>query len=522
MTTSETHTSNLSTKPQLGLKHSLAYSAPVLVSTLLLGPLGILQGIYAKFFGLSLTTIALALLVGRIVDAVTDPAVGFLSDRAYARTGKRAQLVVIGAILLVISGYFLYVPTSILGFDAFDISAEDGTSKVSGAYFLFWLVVTYCAWTLFEIPHLAWGGELAHSSNDKTRLYSLRAMVATLGGLLFFAIPYLPIFETREITPQTLQLTIIASAFLMLPLLYISIKHTPKPNAPITLQTESQIEPQTDPQTNNRKSTTELASTLKSMASNRHFVLFVTSFLFSGLGGGCSAAMAYIFIDSYLGLADKYPMIGIIVSLVAIPSIALWYKLCGIFGKKRCWLIGLFINIICFSGFSQLAPESSPFIPLLILTTIMAVTGPALSVAPLSLLSDIIDYGTLTSGKNQAGSYFSVFTFLAKVNIAIGTTAGLGIAGWYGFDASATVHSTESIFGLQLSVIYLPIALMVAATAVVFFIPMNEEQHRKIRKELDIREAELQKSLHCSQTAAHECSTDAGLFSEAVVETGVR
>ena len=500
MTTSETHTSNLSTKPQLELKHSLAYSAPVLVSTLLLGPLGILQGIYAKFFGLSLTTIALALFVGRIVDAVTDPAVGFLSDRAYARTGNRAQLVVIGAILLVISGYFLYVPTSILGFEAFDASAEDGTSKVSGIYFLFWLVVTYCAWTLFEIPHLAWGGELAHSSNDKTRLYSIRAMVATLGGLLFFAIPYLPIFETREITPQTLQLTIIASAFLMLPLLYMSIKHTPKPNAPVS----SQIERQTD----NRKSTTELASTLKSMASNRHFVLFVTSFLFSGLGGGCSAAMAYIFIDSYLGLAEKYPMIGITVSLVAIPSIALWYKLCGIFGKKRCWLIGLFINIICFSGYSQLAPESSPFIPLLILTTIMAVTGPALSVAPLSLLSDIIDYGTLTSGKNQAGSYFSVLTFLAKTNVAIGTTAGLGIAGWYGFDATATVHSTESIFGLQLSVIYLPIALMVAATAVVFFIPMNEEQHRKIRRELDIREAEVQKSLRRSETAAHECSTD--------------
>ena len=487
MTTSETHTSNLSTKPQLGLKHSLAYSAPVLVSTLLLGPLGILQGIYAKFFGLSLTTIALALLVGRIVDAVTDPAIGFLSDRAYARTGNRAQFVVIGAILLVISGYFLYVPTSILGFDAFDTSAEDGTSKVSGIYFLFWLVVTYCAWTLFEIPHLAWGSELAHSSNDKTRLYSIRTMVATLGGLLFFAIPYLPLFETREITPQTLQLTIIVSAFLMLPLIYISIKYTPKPNAPVS----SQIAPQTEPKTDHRKSTTELASTLKSMASNRHFVLFVTSFLFSGLGGGCSAAMAYIFIDSYLGLADKYPMIGIIASLVAIPSIALWYKLCGIFGKKRCWLIGLFINIICFSGYSQLAPESAPFIPLLILMTILAVTSPALSVAPLSLLSDIIDYGTLTSGKNQAGSYFSVLTFLAKTNIAIGTTAGLGIAGWYGFDASATVHSTESIFGLQLSVIYLPIALMVAATAVVFFIPMNEEQHRKIRQELDIREAEL-------------------------------
>jgi len=351
-------------------------------------------------------------------------------------------------------------------------------------------------------------------------------MVATLGGLLFFGIPYLPIFETREITPQTLQLTIIASAFLMLPLIYISIKHTPKPSAPIAPQTEPQIEPQTEPQiapetepqTENRESTTELTSTLKSMASNRHFVLFVTSFLFSGLGGGCSAAMAYIFIDSYLGLAEKYPMIGIIVSLVAIPSIALWYKLCGIFGKKRCWLIGLFINIICLSGFSQLAPESSPFIPLLILATIMAVTGPALSVAPLSLLSDIVDYGTLNSGKNQAGSYFSAFTFLAKTNVAIGTTAGLGIAGWYGFDASATVHSTESIFGLQLSVIYLPIALMVAATAVVFFIPMNEEQHRKIRKELDIREAELQMSLHRSQAAAHEGSTDAALFSEATSE----
>ena len=61
----------------------LAYPLPYIAMAFLFGPMAILQGIYAKYFGLSLTTIAAVLLIGRLFDAITDPIIGYLSDRHF-------------------------------------------------------------------------------------------------------------------------------------------------------------------------------------------------------------------------------------------------------------------------------------------------------------------------------------------------------------------------------------------------------------------------------------------------------
>ena len=67
---------------------ALAYVAPQLGFSLLFAPvITVLGGIYGKYYGVSLTTIATVMLVARIFDAVTDPLIGYYSDRLRARTG---------------------------------------------------------------------------------------------------------------------------------------------------------------------------------------------------------------------------------------------------------------------------------------------------------------------------------------------------------------------------------------------------------------------------------------------------
>ena len=55
---------------------SLVYVLPNIGWVLLAAPLAVLGGIYAKYFGLSLTTIGTVMLVARLSDALTDPLVG--------------------------------------------------------------------------------------------------------------------------------------------------------------------------------------------------------------------------------------------------------------------------------------------------------------------------------------------------------------------------------------------------------------------------------------------------------------
>ena len=57
--------------------------------TFMSGAMNIVQSLYAKYFGLSLAAIASILLLSRIFDAITDPLIGYWSDRYQRRRGTR-------------------------------------------------------------------------------------------------------------------------------------------------------------------------------------------------------------------------------------------------------------------------------------------------------------------------------------------------------------------------------------------------------------------------------------------------
>ena len=172
---------------------ALAFAIPSIGLAILVGPVAVLGGIYAKNFGLSLTTIASVMLIARVFDAVTDHIIGYCSDRWRLRTGSRKSFMLAGVILLVPCSYFLFVP--------------GGT--VSTAYFTFWYLAFYLSLTIFSIPQLAWINEFTTDTKEKTLVFSVNAIVAMAGGAMFYAIPLLPFFVSTEITPQILKVTVV-------------------------------------------------------------------------------------------------------------------------------------------------------------------------------------------------------------------------------------------------------------------------------------------------------------------------
>jgi Na+/melibiose symporter-like transporter len=92
-------------------RHGFAFAAPSIAITFLFGPLALVQGIYAMHYGVALTGIAAVLLISRLFDAVTDPLIGYFSDRARARTGTRKPFICFGGVGLVVCSYFLFIPS---------------------------------------------------------------------------------------------------------------------------------------------------------------------------------------------------------------------------------------------------------------------------------------------------------------------------------------------------------------------------------------------------------------------------
>ena len=436
----------------LTVSRSLIYASPAVVTNFLFYPVQILlAGIYAKYFGLSLATIAVIVFAARLFDAVTDPLIGYYSDRYRARTGTRKPWIIVGGIGLVISSYFLWTPPA----------------NVTGSYFLIWYFAFYLAWTIIDIPHTAWGGELASTSHDKTRVYSIRAFCLYFGLFLFAVVPLLPIFKGKGFTPETLLWSVLASAVIMLPTLIICIKLTPNGRESVQVEKES-------PQL-----------VLKAIFTNKPLLNLLAGFFPISAGYGLYMGLSFIFADAYLGLGEHLPMIFVLSTLIGLAGTGVTYQLSARLGKIKIYRLAVIVSAMAMAGHALLKPESEVLIPLAVLTGMFYFSNAMVLGAVPSLLSDIADYGTWKFGTDRAATYFAVYAFMAKAIVGIGGACGLGLINWYGFDATAISHSGNSTFGLRLAIAYLPTILMLVSLIAIAKMPINARRHRLIKMRLD-------------------------------------
>lgn len=447
MTTQE----NKIAEVQLSLFQRLAYASPIVVTNFLLYPIQLLLGgMYAKYFGLSLTTIAAVILAARIFDAVTDPLIGYFSDRHRARIGTRKPWIVVGTLCLVVSSYFLFIPPE----------------NVSVIYFLSWYFAFYLGWTIIDIPHLAWGSELSSGGHEKTQIYSLRATCVFLGLALYTLVPMLPFFEGQGFTPKTLKWSVFVSAIFIVPVLILSLQFAPdgRPSFKST-----------------KNSPTDL---LIAIFGNKPVMVILAGYFFIGIAGGMYLSMTYILADSYLGIGEQLPLIFAISLFLGLLTTLLIYKVSGLINKVTIYSLSIVASIVALLGMSLLTPGISALMPFIILTMLFTAGNATMVAIVPSLVSDAADYGALKFGTDRNATYFASYNLLVKVCFGIGSSFGFAIAGWFGFDAAANIHSDQNVFGLHLAAIYIPALLFAVSLPFVVMTPINPRRHRIIQQRL--------------------------------------
>ena len=459
----------------LSLSNFFTYSAPMVTLSWLGAPIHILQGIYAKYYGFSLVTLASVILFARLFDAVSDPLIGYFSDRYQRRRGTRKAFILVGGLLLVVSSYFLNVPVNqdVLG----------TPSHVSVAYFTCWFIAFYLAMTLFEIPHGAWASELALSSVDKSKIFSFRNVAGMVGMVCFYSIPLLPIFDTRDITPETLKVSVVAGGALMLPLLYLCLKHTPNgPSGNVNGVADLAVVVRAK-----SVKTTHRWVLLRSVIRNKPLLIFFSAFLAYGFAMGMWYSLIFFYVDGYLGLGEQFAqmfLLGFLVGIVATPGLC---KLSINFGKKAVLAFAMLLLIASFIYASALVPGEAGFKELIILQIINVLGAVCMMTFAPAMLSEIVDYSAWKYRIDYTATYYAMFMFLAKFNVAVGGAIGLAIAGWYGFDATTTAQTTLGIRGLLIGLAGVPTFFIVIGFVLIVLSPINTRRHSIIRQRLDGR-----------------------------------
>ena len=464
-------TQNKQTSNSSNGSRGFIYALPVLATSFLGSAIAVLQGVYAKDFGLTLTNIAIVLLVSRIFDAITDPLIGYCSDWYRARGGSRKPFMIVGSIFFIVSSYFLYVPPE----------------NVSVIYFMGWYLAFYFSLTLFDIPHLAWANDLSESAKEKNTIYSWRALMMSIGLMSFFVLPLLPIFESSAITPETLRWSALVAGVLLTVLLTICLKKLPSSNNKSQLLSGPFLSESLLP---GARSTVKIEkeSALQlwlSICNNPPLLLFFAAFICCGFGTGMCMTLLFLFIDSYLGLASVFALLYVVSHIFSISSIGLWAFLANRWGKQTVWTIAMMLLITGMFGAGLISPINVSKVSLLLCLISIYCGFAALMVIAPSLLSDIIDYSTWKFKRETGATFFSLYSLINKTNAAIGGAVGMVLAGWYGFDASATSHSLESAFGLRLGVAWLPIPFLVLSILFVNHMPINAHRHAIIRRSLN-------------------------------------
>ena len=449
------------------LARALCFTLPQIGLLLLFAPISILAGIYAKYFGLSLAELAGIILLARIFDAVTDPLVGYWSDRVKERTGSRKAFVFVGGLMLVPLSYFLYVPVGV------EAGAEEG--GVSLLYFASLYIAFYWAYTLFQVPYFAWANEFTNGGPEKIQVFTTMTIMASLGTLIFYSVPFLSYFSTTDVTPEVLKLTtalgvVLFGIGLVVALIYV-------PDGPV-------VNADRGTRVVFRR---ELFELYTSLVANKPFLLYIAIAIAAGLGMGLWLGLFFTFVDSYLQQGAVYAKISILGVLIALVAMPFWFKVVMRIGKLATWLVysGCIALFFLSLGFLQAGVGEAFIIGLYIFyLSVSAVSG--IIAGP--ILCDIIDYGRLKKESANSGLMFALQGLLMKLPMAVGTTLSLAIAGWLGYDATFVGGQTSSAeFGMRLGVSWLPAFFMFLSIFLIARMPLSKRRMEIIRKRLTKR-----------------------------------
>lgn len=117
----------------------------------------------------------LAMILGRLVDAVADPLIGYWSDRTRSRFGRRKPFILIGAPVLALAFVFLWLPP------------DPTATLLNGIHLALVSSLMFFAFTAVVCPYLAMLPEITDDPVERVSLTSWQGgfnIVGAIGGML--------------------------------------------------------------------------------------------------------------------------------------------------------------------------------------------------------------------------------------------------------------------------------------------------------------------------------------------------
>ena len=384
--------------------HKLAYGSGAFANNLLATASGSMMIILNLGFGMNPALVGLLGAIPRITDAFTDPVVGYLSDNASTRWGRRRPFIVWGAIASAVVFFFLW-----------QIPGGQSQEFIFG-YFLVGSLLFYLAYTFYSTAWVALGFELTPDYHERTRLMGVSNFTGQFVNLLapwfLWFVSYEVLFDSQADGAAVLAglVAVVVIATGIVPGLVL--------REPMRGIAEGAGERQGMLQ--NLKAF--LGGFSETLQSRPFLYLAAATFLiFNGfilIGAFQSYVIIYyVFGGNELLGAEFVGWAGTVgaVSAFAIVAFATW--LGTRVGKRRALMITTSVSVL---GYGLKWFSYNPELPWLVLlpAPLMAFGFGGLFTLVPAMLADVVDLDELKTHERREGMFGSIYWWIVKLGLA--------------------------------------------------------------------------------------------------------
>lgn len=417
---------------KMNLKEIGAYSLGLFGFQAIVGFLNSYQAeFYHSQMAANLAIVGILILIVKIVSAVFDPVVGNMIERKNSPKGKLKPFIMYSLVPLIVTTIVLFIKVPFTGTALY-------------AYIFVTFLLWSMAMTLGDVPSQGIAAVLTDNPDERTNVISIAntfkqvgfSAAAVLvpvvclivpGGSKVFGIPEGQ--KDAPISSSEYLVTAIVVAVLGCALFSL-IYFFNKERVPYTAE---------------KMSFSEMFSAIK---DNKPLMLVIVSY-FLGSGRQLAMAIQVQASNALLGSENYVIVLGITTAIGSMLSMALTPMLIKKLGEKKTFIIlslyGFIISVLAYLLYAFVTDNMIVMFVMLFLTGLQF---GAVTLMPMIMVTDCVDYYEYKTGKRMEGPAFSILTLTIKVCLAIGAALGLIMVQFSGYTAevAATTETKNIIY----------------------------------------------------------------------------
>ncbi|MDE2570787.1 MAG: MFS transporter [Sphingomonadales bacterium] len=343
------------------------------------------------------------LFIIRLLDAVTDPLIGFAVDRSKFRQQHKPWIFIAFPIFICSLSLLLFPIQSLIG----------------PVYLFLTLMLTYLAYTIALIAHQAWGAALATSPAHLSRLFGLREIGVVFGILGTFAMTAL----AEQFSGGALSVKAAAAGGFIIAMIIVATVITglfaPDPNR-------------------NTNQVHEPYSKHRAYLLSPRFLGLCAAALLYNFGLVAGSVVSYFVADRLFGMGGRFALGQVAYFAAAWVGMICWIRMAARLGDGRTLIIGCGYTVAVFASLLLWVQVGSAFafFAYMVLSGIAFGVGPYLVRALTGALANRHEAG---SGDCVRGISYSVVTFFDKLGTGMAAGVALPLVAWLGFDPAKTL-----------------------------------------------------------------------------------